>query len=293
MNAQAVTGRMLESLSANKNALIEDYLLAFGVTKYDNDSLPPVFKSSVTPQWEVFNRNLELRLPPKAGKKKACLYRILEFVRYMQEVGINPFSKTFKHPRQTKLSSTLKFKSSQVYEKIVSSSFDEIVTSVDELLRKNHLNYDFKVEQTDSEIILEPDYPVSGAYSLICGFVLVPRRKKESIENILTKLQKVLYNGSRIPEPLLERKQVLPKGSRAKPKVLNDKAKVLLNTRSFQGWFPIRRTENFHAYLIRARDDRLVFKILVRLEIDISLGKSTKNVLYKLWTQASKSIKLK
>lgn len=283
MNAQQITGRILQSLSADKNALIEDYLTAFGVTKIGDFSLmPPVFKSIYEPEWQAFNEMFNMTLH-NATKEREHLYRILEFVRYMQAIGMNPFAKALKHPRETKLSSSTKFKPLAVYEKIVESGLKRIADEINELMRKNQLNSAFRVEKQTSEILFK-----DKQYSLVAGYVLVPARKNDNLDALLTKLQGVLYNGSSAPIQLREQLQRLPPDSRLKPKVLNQKSDVCLKGSSYAGWYPLRRTKIFNASLIRAKDNKLVLKVLVYLELDVNLGTSTKNTLYKLWKNVSK-----
>jgi hypothetical protein len=284
MNAQNVTGRMLQSLSADKNALIDDYLLAFGVTKIgDYKQMPPVFKSVYEPEWEAFNRSFNMTLH-NATKARTHLYHILEFVRYMQSAALNPFAKSLRHPREAKMSSSARFKPVAVYEKLIESGLKEISNEIDELMRKNQLNVQLKIQKSKSEILYR-----EGQYSLVVAHVLVPSRKGANIDEVLSRLQGTLYGGSSVPVQLRERKQVLPPESRAKPKVLNDKAELLLKGSQYFDWYPIRRTKSLNASLVRARDGKLVFKVLVYLELDVNLGSSTKNTLFKLWKNISKT----
>lgn len=285
MNAQHVTGRLLQSLSADKNALIDGYLLAFGVTRVGKyNEMPSVFKPTYEPEWEAFNKSFHLKTHGTSVAKDH-LYRILEFVRYMQAIGFNPFATTVKHPRETKLSSTTKFKSSVVYEKIVESNLSDIAETISDLMRKNQLSVAFSVKSTNIEVLAK-----EGVYSLICSYVLVPKKKNESLDGVLTKLQGSLYNDSSAPIALRERKQRLPDESRLKPKVLNRKASALIKDASFFGWYPLRKTKNFNAFLMRAQNDCLVFKVLVHVELDVNLGAGTKNTLFKLWKTVSKTI---
>jgi hypothetical protein len=283
MNAQQITGRMLQSLSADKNALIGNYLMAFAVTKVgDYKEIPSVFKALYQPEWDAFNTNFKLKLH-KGTAGREHLYRILEFVRYMQAAGLNPFAKTLKHPRETKLASSKTFKPVAVYEKLIESNLRRVADEINELMRKNQLNAVFKVSKSASQILFK-----DNQYSLVAAYVLVPSRKNDNVDGLLTKLQNVLYTGSSVPVQLRERKQVLPPESRAKPKVLNDKAENLLKGSAYFNWYPIRRTQSFNASLMRARDGKLVFKVVVYLELDINLGTSTKNTLFKLWKNVSK-----
>lgn len=282
MNAQQITGRLLQSLSADKNALIDGYLLAFGVTKIGKYELPPVFKSIYEPEWEAFIENFHLKLHEKSAAKEH-LYRILEFVRYMQASGLNPFAKPVKHPRETKLSSSTKFKSLAVYEQIVESSLRDINTEVVDLLRKTQLSVLFKPSKQTFDILFK-----DGTYMLVINQILVPAKKNASLDGVLTNLQSLVYNGSSVPIQLREQKQTLPKESRLKPKVLNDKAETLVKNSSMFGWYPLRKTKSFMASLVRAKEDRLVFKAIVYLELDVNLGASTKNTLLKLWKKITK-----
>lgn len=283
MNAQQITGRMLQSLSADKNALIGDYLIAFGVTKVgDYTKMPPVFKSIYEPEWKAFNDSFKMTLH-NATRERTHLYHILEFVRYMQASGLNPFAKAVKHPRETKLSSTTRFKPVAVYEKIVESGLQKISEEITELMRKNQLSVMFKVEKSTSQILWK-----DSVYSLVVSYALVPARKNDNLDALLAQLQGTLYGSSKVPVQLQERKQVLPPESKAKPKVLNDKADILMKGTQYSNWYPIRRTNSFNASLMRARDGKLVFKVLVYLELDVNLGASTKNILFKLWKNISK-----
>lgn len=283
MNAQQITGRMLQSLSASKNPLIDDYLLAFGVTKIGTYTMPPVFKALYEPEWDAFNKHFKLTLH-KASAAKQHLYRILEFVRYMQSIGMNPFAKALKHPREAKISSSVKFKPAAVYEKIVENNLSLLVAEIAELMRKNQLDSQFKAEKMHTDVLAK-----DGTFLIYTSLILTPR-KKEKLDSLLTKLQGMLYNGSNVPIQLQEQKQVLPKDSRIKPKILNQKADVLAKEKSFFGWYPVRRTQSFHASLVRARDDKLVFKVLLYIELDVNLGSTAKNTLFKLWKNLSKSL---
>lgn len=284
MNAQQITGRLLQSLSADKSVLIDSYLLAFGVTKVGLYTLPSVFKPIYDLEWNAFNKAFQMDV--KGGPAKKHLYRILEFVRYMQAIGFNPFAKTLKHPRQTKLSSSARFKSIMVYEKLIETSFSAHVDTIKEMLRKYQLSVVLKSKKTVSQIIHG-----DGTYRIVVSQVLVPARKNAVLDAVITGMQGTLYNDSSAPTPLRERKQPLPKESRLKPKVLNLKADALIKDRSFLGWYPLRRTSSFNASIVRAKDDCLVLKIVIHLDdLDIDLGVSAKATLSKLWKNVSKTI---
>lgn len=284
MNAQQVTGRLLQSLSADKGVLIESYLLAFGVTKVGLYDLPSVFKPIYKLEWDAFNKAFHMDV--KGGPAKKHLYRILEFVRYMQAIGFNPFAKALKHPRQAKISSSARFKSITVYEKLIETSFSAHVQSIQELLRKYQLNVVLKSKKTVSQVL-----HTDGTYRIVFSQVLVPARKNAVLDAVLNTMQGTLYNDSSVPSQLRERKQPLPKESRLKPKVLNLKADALIKDRSFLGWYPLRRTQSVNASVVRAKDDCLVLKVVIHLdELDVDLGASAKATLAKLWKNVSKTL---
>jgi hypothetical protein len=283
MDAQAITGRMLTSLSADKHTMIRHYLLAFGITNAGSDKLPPVFKEKHQPEWEAFTREFELSVP-RATKEKIALYRVLEFVRYMKHMGINPFQGAFKHPAEAKIASK-GVDPVKVYEKLLESSMFDVARSISRLAHKTHLLLQMKIAKSVSDVKAK-----NGQYVLTTAFILKPQRKDDTLDGVLTNMRGLLYNDSKVPVQLTERKQALPKTSRAKPKIQNSKAEVLLRSESFMGWYPLSKNDHFVAYLIRAREDLLVFKVKVALDVDVNLGSSTKQTIMRLWTKAFKSI---
>lgn len=283
MNTQSITGRMLQSLSSDSKALIESYLLAFGVTNRKSDKLPPVFKDKYLPEWQAFTREFALALPNPTVEKKA-LYRILEFVRYMKHMGTNPFAKAFKHPRAAKIA-TQGLNPKAVYEKLLETQLADSANAITTVLNNNQLLLLFKIVKSKSEVVLK-----GNDCLMTTSFVLSPKRPTERTDALLTNLRGLLYNDSKVPMQLLERKQKLPPTSKAKPKVQNLKADVLMQASSFLGWLSLLKQSNFSAHLIRAKNDQLVLKIQVELSLDVNFGASTKQLLLRLWAKAFKTI---
>ncbi len=57
------------------------------------------------------------------------------------------------------------------------------------------------------------------------------------------------------------------------------------------GWLPLLRNSRYEAWLIRARDNRLVLKIVVNLEDSQLLTVVPKADILRLWAKAFKSVK--
>lgn len=277
VNVQSVTRRMLstsggkppgrKSTSADR---VRSYLAAFGVTDVSPPlALPPVFNAKYRPEWTAFLREYQYQFPKDAPR--SALYVILEFMRYMKHMGINPFSRTPKlgGARISPIST---------YESLISASLEDSAMALVPVIRSSHLlehtvAHNLKVAVTG---------PHSGAYTLRLNLQLKPRRTKESLDSILGHLQGFLFDGTALP-PQLARKYVRKATTSTKPpREVTPKWGTLYAETSYLGWFALSKTGTSQVNLKRAKDS-LVLRVDVHLTLDVHLGHSTKAVLLKLW----------
>lgn len=278
MDAQLITSRLLSSLSAGKDTdLIKKYLLAFGVTNPKSTDLPPVFKDKHLPEWKAFVDSFNLK---QDDQEKKRLYTILEFVRYMRHLGINPFSKPVKLDQQKST-----FNVVDAYSRLLTQAMLSIAKKINAVLLKTSLMSQFKVTRT--KIILNEK---SGIYALVGSYVLEVKRKNAHIEQCLTSLQGLLYTMTEPPIQLREKYQKLPVNSKAKAKSLLDKSDTLLSVNSTFGWLPLIKSKEFDLYIVRAKDSKLVLRYVVNINPDFSLDSKHKmeTLILKLWKTSFK-----
>ena len=207
---------------------------------------------------------------------------ILEFIRYMNHMKVDPFIKKVITPRETK--QTAKFNVLNTYESLLEARLSDIITSLSEALRKTHLSYQFRTTRTKTELV-----PGSAStYVLTSQFVLETPKKDMSLEGELLKMQGFLFSGSTIPQQLLEKYgRTLPTktGVTARPKSLALKVDALMSRETDVRWLRVLKTDVFKVYLTRARDRKLVLRIEVILDIDGPLGPKVKSTVLRVWNK--------
>lgn len=264
-------------MSAAKDALVAEYLKAFGAIDLKN-TLPPVFNPKYEAQWEVFTESFKLRSGLTAESRR--LYTILEFMRYMKAARLKPLRTPVKHPSSTRITES-PFMPNTAYEQLAETDLRSVWADIDALLRKNRLNTELKTVKTKSDITASKGKPPV----LDTLYVLAPP-KGSTLDAAIQRLEGTLFDRRQIPSQLKIQVKKLSAATKARPKVLNRSVNELIKSGTV-GWYPIRQTPDFSALLMRAKDDRLVLKIRVNLNLDIEFGDKARLVLNKLWKYVS------
>jgi hypothetical protein len=285
MDTQAITKRLMVSL--NSGDLIQDYLVAFGIIDLANVDLPPVFDPKYGPEWKAFNEQMDLDVRTGKGydesdaKKRKKLYTVLEFLRYMKSMGINPFI------RGRKL--VINGKPHSPNPKIIFEDLTRIVIKKEakaalNLVRKTSLLFHLKV--TKSLIVVQDLAP---NHVLQASYTLVPKRK-ESLDSILVKLQGLVYSRSQIPPELKDTFKATGPKDKSKLKSTRLTAEALMQVRNSLGWLPIDKEGQIFLHLIRAANDKLVMRLTVKLRNDYKMGTKheTHRKLINFWKDSFK-----
>lgn len=278
MKAQNVTSRLMGAL--NSGDVVKDYLLAFGVTNTSELLLPPVFNPKHEPEWNAFIVHLNLETEDQNRK---YLYTILQFMKYMQAIKINPFVK----PMQAKLTKVVGERPNvdKIFEELVKYRINKLAKDVHQFLIKTGLGSQLRRIKSKVEAV-----PLKENVLIRSSYVFEPKRKKETLDSCLTKLQGLLYNTTRIPIHLQEVFSV-PTNPKSKARSKLPKYTFLFNQTSTFGWLPVLIKPKLSAYVIRAKDDRLVVRLEAYMVNDISLAPTKydhNKKLVKYWTNSVK-----
>ncbi len=266
MDAQTITARMLRSISASKPGSMRALLLAFGVTNPTKLSMPPVFDTKYATEWDAFVSSNSFSAP---NHELRLLYTILEFIRYMRYSRVNPFFRKVNDP-ETRGPLNL----NTVYKRLARERLDDYLSAIVTGLRKYNLFMWLQRQQSIDYIDL-----VGDSLSITTYTLLEPKRKNDSLDNILLKLQGLLYTG-KLPMQLGER---LKKGSHKSS--LPDFNSAATKRASNFGWLLLASDKKYKLAIRRVSGSKLLLRIQTTVPNEIDLGNKTetKKLVANMW----------
>ncbi len=260
-------------IGAGKDPLLDGYLSAFGISTTDSIYMPPIFKSKYEQMWfEWCNAYVTRETGPLF-----LLFRVLAFIEHLNRKGQ---SNIYTTPPQ--MSGTSKRLSPKlVYEGMLTRDLSVAALEIATLLRKTDLFAAFKAVQSKSMV----------KTGLTTSIMLQLKRKTDVADVCLGRLRGILKNDGHPPIQLLEKLAARAPSSKAKPKVLTPKADLLMvQFSSTTGWLPVANTSTYSAWLIRARESKLVLKIVVNVNPHL-VSSVTPSTITRLWATAFRTIK--
>lgn len=224
MNTENVVYRLLQSMSSSK-----DMLQSFGITTTDRpieELYPPIFLDKYKQDWVDFSRSVNKSVEPF---ERRLVYTVLDFIRYLKSLNINPFSVPFKTSP------------SKLYQQIFTDTLIETSKDISKFLRSRAF-YNFKIKK--STIKSNPKL-----VSYYCS--LVPA-KRIPIDVVIKSLQGKLYYLSKVP--------IQFKFDKRSPKW----NQCISDTNSY-GWY-VLVSNNSYNIAIRRSQDTLILRVLIPID---------------------------
>jgi hypothetical protein len=285
IDAQSITSRMMMTSTSTDTAatLVRKYLSAFGIVPpLDLSTYPPVFKDTHVPEWRAFTKQYANYV--KNDPERNALYTILEFLRYMKHMGINPFIKRIKAPASVRTRAKIELQA--VYTNLLEASLGEIAQDVMAAVRKTHILT--VLSASSSRIAVSKN---DGRHVLYAAYTLKTKRKTDSLDGVLTRLQGFLFSSTDVPIQLRDAYQKLSPTSKVKAKSIRFPAPRLMHSTARLGWLIAVKNARFSIYVIRSKNDNLVMRIEVPLKLDLDIGHAVNAVIVKAWKTAVSSLK--
>lgn len=294
IDAQQITARMLRnakqyaSVSSTGPAraqLVHQYLIAFGITGLPNTSngngYPPVFKPKHSLEWSAYIG--QTNSGSLGGIDEETYLRIiLDFLRYMQHMGLSPFIRAIDPPAAA--GRATKFSVQSTYTALLAATLKSTAQEILTIVRKTHLLTAMSpIGRASTEV-----RKVSGVPTLCCSFNFRPRRRKQVLDEVLSTFQGFLYRSAEPPPALQQQWYVQPPGSNKRPKSkLQPVSKLMARTTTF-GCLILAKRPNFQIGIQRSRDDTLVLTMLLPLSAsDIGhFGHKMQHVVKTAWSSA-------
>lgn len=278
-DVQTITSRLLRYSSASSSTtpeLVRGYLQAFGIPDAALRDLPPVFKDTYAPEWKAFTREFGTRV--SGDDDRNALYVVLEFMRYMKHMGINPFLKPVKPPNELR---EQRLDVQKVYENLLRYGMQDLVSQMLPVIRKTHLLTQLVPSAARSRLAGN-----GPKYELTTCYVLKPKRARENLDGVLNTLQGFLYSGHEAPQQLREAYQKIGPNSKLKAKVVTPSSSSLMGQSSHLGWLVVSKSPQYSIYVARARGSVLVLRIEIPIALDMELGSKAKALILRSWAQA-------
>lgn len=256
MLSRTVTSRLLKQARSSSGDLVKKYLQAFGVVDITGSGayqLPPAFDSQYTPEWEAF-----LKSAHPSGKiedGESYLYLILSFVRYCRLIKVDPFSGTFSFKDPTTRSPQLNI--SNIKKRIEQNSINLLFKAIHNYLNRFYIGQYLKQSAKRCAIVKASN----GIVKIVSTYALVPRKQLDFLDDVLGNLNGVLYQKT-LPVQLQSKTKLV--GKTRTVELLPKYEQIPLNT-SLIGWLPLIRSPAFEISVMRAKNDRLVFKVIVAI----------------------------
>lgn len=293
IGAQQITGRMLATArvqtGATKAQLVNQYLRAFGAVgapAAGQNGYPSVFKPAHNLEWDAYMR--EAHGGQMGGlTEESYLGVILDFLRYMKHMGINPFVTSISVPAAAKQSA--RFSLQGTYSALLAAALAETAAEILPIIRKTHL---FTAMSPLGKAVVEIR-KTNGVLTICSAFNLKPRRSRQTLDEVLSTLQGFMYRSATPPGALMPQWAPQPPKSRSKPKSKLLSVKALSASTSTIGWLVLTRRPNFQVCVRRSRDDTLVLNITLPISgPEVShFGHRTKQVLKSAWLSAMADFK--
>ncbi len=304
LDAQQITGRMIARYTSvsgktahskqqlSREILIQRYLQAFGITampvetaRQIDNLYPPVFKPKHALEWGAYLRQSKTdKLTPET-----YLNLILQFLQYMQHLGLNPFIRKITPPRSA-LQAT-RFSIQNVYKDLLYAALGEAVSQMILVVRRTHLLTDLHTVGSAVTDVRK----IKGVLNLCSSFNLKPRRARQTLDEVLHVLGGFLYKGN-LPPPLARQWVKQVPGTKLKPKSLLLPAPELMRDVSTLGWLVLARRPQFQISVRRSKNDTLVLRISMPLTPSDGtdpqpFGHKAKQVIISLWRSAITDLK--
>lgn len=298
IDAQQITTRMLRaaqqyrSVSANgtpgkpmeRSKLVHKYLVAFGITGLPgpkDSGYPPVFRPKHALEWSAYIG--ETHSGSLGGiTEDAYLRTLLDFLRYMQHMGLNPFIRAIEPP--TAARTAAKFSIIGTNTALLAATLRQTASEILALVRKTHLLTSMSpVGKAATEV-----RKLNGVPTLCCSFNLRPRRRKQSLDEVLSTFQGFLYRSAEAPQALLPQWVSQVPGSKSRPKSKLLSVKQLSARTTTIGSLILAKRPDFQVVVQRSRDDTLVLSMLLPLATsDIThFGHKMHQVVKTQWAAA-------
>lgn len=267
--------------NADTDTLTKAYLSAFGIS---GALLPTVFRPEFEDAWEAWVDSYYMVHTPIDAVLRTCA-----FIEILARKGkTNPY---VRPPRLTGLGKRLTPK--YVYDTITLSTLSAVALDISTMFRRTDLLSFFKIARLKSDCTTK----------LITCLCLERRHRSDRIEDIiLYRLRDILKSHGTVAAQLQEKViKVAGSGSgsgsgrsamaKKPPKIVTPKDGALLVPieRSFD-WLPLSKSASYDSYLIRARDARLVLKVVVRFNPRL-LASVPKATVLRLWAQAFRAVR--
>lgn len=224
------------------------YLRAFGITDLSGKTLPAIFDKEHTDLWHAYIRaNDELHGTPA----RSALRAVLSFVEYASASKIKlTLGKQFRDPLTARtVLDTRKIRHALVvYE--LESALRLLKTF---FVRMNFMRH-FRVYKSKTTVAR-----VHGAQRVVATYAFTVSEPRTSLDALLrTTLDGTLYRGI-LPLALTPTVKTIGKTR----KDVRPRYDTLMVGPTVYGWHPIERNSEFDAYLVRAKDDILVLKVIL------------------------------
>jgi len=303
IDAQQITTRMLRSAQQYRSVsttgapgkplaraqLVHKYLVAFGITSMPgpkDNGYPPVFRPKHALEWAAYIS--ETHSGSINGiTEDEYLRTLLDFLRYMQHMGINPFVRSLVPP--TAARTAAKFSIQGTYSALLAATLKETASEILTIVRKTHLLTSMSpVGRAATEV-----RKLNGITALCCSFNLRPRRRKQELSAVLSTFQGFLYRGAEPPAALLPQWVGQAPGSKSRPKSKLLSVKQLMARTTTIGSLILAKRPNFQIVVQRSRDDTLVLTMLLPLaSSDIThFGHKMRQIVRTLWSEAIANFK--
>lgn len=149
-----------------------------------------------------------------------------------------------------------------VYKDILQEDFKKYVKTLAEQFRKIRIFDLFKVDR----IKILQENPVRSSYNVTINIAVSPR-SKESLDHVLHKAEGFLYKG-RLPTALSQKWKKIPINSKRAPTSTLPKVSESITSVTSYGCLPIFTNDNLTLYVMRCREESLVFKFVVNIPVD-------------------------
>lgn len=272
--SRTATNQMLKQAQAKSlkgNELILRYLQAFGITNPSLDEMPKAFDIEYLPEWKAFLKEI-----PKdaTSPNQRALTTVLSFIRYCKLLKMDPFDATFSSKYKDPITKTAVLNLDKINLNLAQNNLETIANAVNKYLVKQGFSRYFRLERKQIELTIQNSHTyIVGAY------VLQPLDDKASLDSILAKMEGILYTKD-LPKALQPRTKLVGKKSVDQL----EKASTLLPGISKLGFWLMLNSPIVEVLLTRAKDDKLVLKVLVKLGSKDNADKLVaKAIKLKLW----------
>lgn len=223
------------------SSYLNKILSTFGIP-LNKPTFPTVFQEKYQQEWEAFTRSFK----PVPSTPREIVVLLLEFLKYTNYMGVNPFKSSVKDPISQK-----KFNTRLAEKTIVFSDLETIYNGVQTSLRKLNLFSYLVIKQSKDWV-----HQTGTSYEVATMFVLRPKRPEESMDSVLQKLSGFLYEGQ-LPAQLQDVVKLnYKKSSSALPNASEFLRRAPGNLKI--GWLPLEKSSLYSLQCKRVKDGILL-----------------------------------